>query len=107
MNDLVDFLKDTVEAPSAQAAEHMFIMPGTLEVFDNALTVSRTGERIRRVDDLAREAREVVENLRKNVTTKNNDDLPELRIFCAALSIATSNYLMRMRTLEPVHPNRR
>ncbi len=104
---LVDFLRDTVETTSHQAAEHMFVMPGTLEVFDNALSTSRKGEPISTVDGLAQEARGVIENLRKNVVEQNEDELPALRDFCAALSIATSNYLMRMRTMRPAHPNRR
>ncbi len=104
---LADFLKDTVEPPSGQAPDHMFVMPGTLEVFDNALSRSRTGDPISTVEDLAQEARGVIENLRESVTAQNNDELPALRDFCAALSIATSNYLMRMRTMRPVHPNRR
>lgn len=106
---LADFLKDTIEPPGGQAPDHMFVMPGTLEVFDNALSTSRKGDpsRTRTVDDLAQEAREVLENLRTNGTTKNGDELPMLRNFCAALSIATSNYLMRMRTMGPIHPNRR
>lgn len=106
---LADFLKDTVEATNGQSAGHMFVMPGTLEVFDNALSKSRTGESINTVDDLAQEARRIVENLREDVSKQqqDSDQLRVLRDFCAALSIATSNYLMRMRTMGPVHPNRR
>lgn len=107
VKQLAEFLKDAVETPGSQTAGHMFVMPGTLEVFDNALSISRTGERISKVDDLAQQARDVVNNLRANATKQNNAELPLLRDFCAALSIATSNYLMRMRTMGPVHPNRR
>ncbi|MEQ1830797.1 MAG: hypothetical protein ABL921_32905 [Pirellula sp.] len=106
VEQLVEFLRDTVEAPNALSAEHMFVMPGTLEVFNSAISFSRSGNPIGTVNVLAEEARKIINNLSQNVSEQNSDQLPRLRDFCAAFSIATSNYLMKTYEMEPAHPNR-
>ncbi|MBX3177295.1 MAG: hypothetical protein KF886_08045 [Candidatus Hydrogenedentes bacterium] len=107
VEQLVDFLGGTVDASNARSAEHMFVMPGTLEVFDKAISLSKTGSPITTVNVLAEEARKIIARLSDSVTNKQAEQLPQLRDFCAAFSIATSNYLLRVHEMGPTHPNRR
>jgi len=107
VEQLVDFLQGTVDVSNARAAEHMFAMPGTLEVFDNAISLSKAGSSITTVNVLAEEARRIIDSLNENFANKEAAQLPQLRDFCAAFSIATSNYLLRVHEMGPAHPNRR
>lgn len=84
--------------------------PGTLTLVSNAMNKSDYTPQAKTVTDLMKEATTVVDNLEKTNASEGAGDqtaLPQLREFCAALSLCSASYLQGVYASRPSHPFRR
>jgi hypothetical protein len=94
---------------SSSATHSVSAVPGTLTLVGNAMNTSEYGPPAKTVAALIDEAANVVENLETSASkgSRDQEDLPKLREFCAALSLCSASYLQGMYASRPSHPFRR
>jgi hypothetical protein len=103
--ELSGLLNDDINDGLSDSKALSFAAPGAIEVFSKAVAQAENKTPIT-IADLVAEANAIVKKLQATTSDQSADELAELRNFCAALSIAASDYLARHARSGPPQPHK-
>lgn len=101
-NDFFDFLRESLEADAGET-ENRWLDPETVDVFEHALRSTGTAGDMRTVQDVIREALQVVEKTKEDSPA----DTEGLLRFCVAFGNSLLSHRAQYRPEVPANPYRR